>query len=88
MTTDIVSSLPNLGVGVAAIYALYAISKIFLEKIDRRDAELGELNKEIRNSIMTQLSEAGKQMAANTHVMTRIIDYLDRPDLHIGEQHN
>lgn len=82
MSSDIIQALPNLGVGAAAIYALYLVCKMFLDKLDKRETEMRALEKEVRGSIVAQLSEAAAQMKSNSHVMNRVIDFLDRQEMH------
>lgn len=46
----------------------------FLNELTKREEAMRMLEKEVRENILRQLGE-------NTHLMTKIIDYLDRPEL-------
>ena len=48
--------------------------KTFLLELEKRETAMRSLEKEVRENIIRQLGE-------NTHLMTKIIDYLDQPGL-------
>lgn len=79
---NLLQILPNLSVGVVAILSLVYVSKEFLahlkeqnkeSRIERQEREIAlrEVEKEVRTTITTQLSE-------NTRVIERAIAVLDR----------
>ena len=71
MEGSILSILPNLGVGVVAIFALVYVTKEFLAQLKEREIAMRSLEKEVRDNITSQLMQ-------NTQAMARIIDYLNK----------
>lgn len=89
--TDVASNvLPQLSIGVVAVLA-FAVSIYFFirhlercntaareerqdfqNRLDKRDETIHKFEQEVRTNIVGQLTE-------NTHLMTRIIDFLDQP---------
>ena len=72
--------LPNLGVGVAAVGAMYFMYKLtlarmkekdseFLEEIREREQAFRNYSQEVQSQTLTQLSE-------NTKALERVIDHL------------
>lgn len=53
-----------------------------LGKIEEHHQAMRSFESEIRTTVMSSLNTASAQMKENTHLMTRIIDYLDQPQLH------
>lgn len=86
------SIIPQLSIGALAvcgfIYLMILASKqnerhavrddertrVFLSELEKRELAMRGLEKEVRDNIIRQLGE-------NTHLMTKIIDYLDQPEL-------
>lgn len=75
--------LPNLGIGVVSVLALAFVTKLFVEYLERqekahgnalleRENALRELEREVRNNIMGQLSK-------NTQAFERVLDHFNRP---------
>jgi hypothetical protein len=92
---SLLSIIPNLSIGALAIcgfvYLMVLAHKqnerhheaqtahtvLFLTELEKREHAMRGLESEVRSSI-------AKQLAENTHLMTRIIDYLDQPALHLS----
>lgn len=81
MEGALVEMLPNLGVGVASVVAIYFVVSMFLKAlkdmrdshekaISERETAFRALEKEIRSQLTTQLTQ-------NTQVMERVMLHLD-----------
>lgn len=82
MEPNLLSILPNLGIGVVAVVSLVYVTREFIThlkgihiahaiELKEREAAMREVEKEVRTNIMDQLGR-------NTHVMERAINVLDR----------
>lgn len=70
MESSLLTVLPNLSIGVICVLSLLYVTHIFLKQIKEREDALRTLEKEVRTSIMGQLSE-------NTTVMVRLLEHLN-----------
>ncbi len=84
---SLISALPQLGVGVASVAALvYVITKFlafleqerqkYIELLNERERAMRALEGDIRNNMATHLMESSVQMAKNSQLMERVIDFL------------
>ena len=88
MEAALLSTLPNLSIGVVAVGALYFISVRFLEELrirsdsheaamKEREAALRAVEREMRGEL-TKISEKSiNVIAENNRVMARVINHLD-----------
>lgn len=85
----IISILPNLSIGVISIGALVYVTVQFIQKLDeraraheeamdKREAALREVEKEIRLELVQHLKESSVVIANNAAVMERVINHLDK----------
>ncbi len=92
LDASLASIIPQLSIGALAvcgfIYLMTLASKQsdrhtermamqaekFFSELEKREHAMRQLEKEVRDTIIKQLSE-------NSHLMTRIIDFLDQPTL-------
>ena len=81
METTLFNVLPNLGVGVAAVGAMYGMYRLtlvrlkekdeeFLTEIKEREEAFREYSKDVQQKTMQQLGE-------NTRALERVIKHLD-----------
>lgn len=81
MENSLIGVLPNLGVGVAAVLGIVFAIRYFLEALEKRAVEhaaamkeredaFRELEKEIRQTLVSQLVE-------NTRAMERVVEHLN-----------
>ena len=79
---ELISILPNLGIGVIAVLSLVYVTKEFLvhlreihkehkEDLNSREKEIRAIEKEVRTTITEQLSK-------NTHVMERALLVIEK----------
>lgn len=82
MEPNLLSILPNLGIGVVAVVSLVYVTREFIFhlreertahgiELKEREQAMRQVEKEVRTNIMEQLGR-------NTHVMERAINVLDR----------
>lgn len=89
MSTELLTILPNLSIGVISILGLIFVVVKFLEALDKRteqhaeamkerESALRSVEKEVRNNILSQLSKNTEIMNDTSKVMERAIMILDR----------
>lgn len=89
MSTELLTILPNLSIGVISILGLIFVVVKFLEALDKRteqhaeamkerEGALRSVEKEVRNNILSQLSKNTEIMNDTSKVMERAIMILDR----------
>lgn len=78
MESAIVNALPQLSVGVASVVALAYVTKHFLEHLAERENAMRIVEKEVRTSLMEQLSKNTMAMSDMTRTHERVIAALDR----------
>lgn len=83
-----ISILPNLSIGVVSILGLIYVVLKFLAALDsraekhenammERETALRQVERDVRNSLYTQLSENTAAMQENTKVLSRVVQKLD-----------
>lgn len=55
-------------------------------KIEEHHIAMSSLEGEMRTSVLTQIRETTGQLKENTHLMTRIVDYLEQPTIRPGQR--
>ena len=81
--------LPNLSIGVVSVGALVYMSNKFLEHLDsrakqhesamsERENSLREVEREVRTTVMMQLTHNTEVMNDTTKILERVMKQLDR----------
>jgi len=89
---EFVEILPNLGVGVSAVAAMYLTYKlnaqqnkekdaIMLAELKEREVNFRALEKEVRENITHALNESTRALTDSNLTMRRVLDRLDSPTL-------
>ena len=89
MESSILTVLPNLSIGVVCIGALVYVCNQFLKHLDERarqheasmqerEVALREVEKEVRNTVMGQLSRNTEIMNTTSKVLERAINIMDK----------
>lgn len=89
MESSLISVLPNLSIGVISILGLIYVVIKFLDALDKRTIQhaeamkereqaLREVEKDVRMSLYSHLSESTAALQENTKVLARVMNHLDR----------
>lgn len=52
------------------------------QKIEEHHRATSALEAEMRGNVLAQIRETTAQLKENTHLMTRVIDYMETPEMH------
>lgn len=77
METSLLSVLPNLSIGVISILGLIFVVLKFLDALDRREAIMRGVEKDVRDSLYKHLSESTMALQENTKILARFRNHLD-----------
>lgn len=88
MEPSLLAILPNLSIGVISILGLIYVVIKFLEALDARTIQHAEamkerelalrgVEKDVRESLYTHLSESTLALQENTKVLARVMNHLD-----------
>jgi hypothetical protein len=85
MTSELLTQLPNLGVGVAAVIVLYLCFKVAIEALNSRDKafrEFVEANNHKSVEVMVEcrdvIREAADSIKASTDIQRQVVEHLIR----------
>ncbi len=85
MTDSLISVLPNLGVGVAAVIVLYLCFKIAIEALNERDEAFRnfvEANNHRSVEVMTEcrdvIHQAAENIKSSTEIQRQVVEHLIR----------
>lgn len=80
-------TLPNLGVGVAAVIVLYLVFKVAIDALNKRDEAFKnfvEANNHKSIEVMTEcrdaINEAAENIRTNTEIQKQLVEHLIRED--------
>lgn len=88
MEASLLSVLPNLSIGVISVLSLVYVVMKFLNAMDERtvrheeamrerEISLREVEKEVRSTLSTHLTESSHAVRENTKVLERVVLHLD-----------
>lgn len=89
MSPELLSTIPNLSIGVISVLSLVYVTLTFVKHLDtrterhevamkEREGALRAVESEVRNNILTQLSQNSQVMAETSKTMERVMIHLDR----------
>ena len=75
--TSLISTLPNLSIGVVSILALLYVIKKFMTELDKREKSMRELENEFREHLVQHINSSSVALRENTKVLERVLHKLN-----------